>query len=167
MKQATDLIQLYRDFFLLITKAQQLLLEETIKGFLIDHEGYSLREAEEAIPINYGNLLNEIKEYADELQWYIDNHQNNLVNQAFALEKLIIYKKRSLLGLSTLKKDMETTPPERERKRQSLSILVNRFISLFNDLLMVTRDVVGNTPIAKQTDWINLYELNDINIENL
>ena len=46
MNQPANLIQLYKDLVRLVIRAQQLLLEEAIKEFLVECEKVSLQEAE-------------------------------------------------------------------------------------------------------------------------
>ena len=50
MKQTIDLVKLHRDFFLLTTRVRQIKIEETIRDFFLDCQGYSLREAIEPYP---------------------------------------------------------------------------------------------------------------------
>jgi hypothetical protein len=165
VRQATNLVQLFKDFSLLIIRAEELLLEENIKDFLVDCENVPLHEAEQILALNYIDLINETKEYAKELRWYIDNHQESIMNRAHALQKLTFYRKRSLSGLKTIKNDMDTTPFE--DRRQHLTKLLNSFIIVFNDLLATAREEIQETPISQQTNWVDLYELSDITIDAL
>jgi hypothetical protein len=165
MKQPSNIIQLFKDFALLIIKTEELLLEENIRDFLIECEGLSLQEAEQKFPLNYTNIIEETEEYAKELEWYISNHSENIFNKPLALNKLTFYRKRSLSGLKTLKEDRDSTPDQ--RRKQYLSSLLIRFITLFNELLIITRNEIEDTSIANQTNWVELYELSDIDIKDL
>jgi hypothetical protein len=165
MKQTNDLIQLHKKFLLLIVKAERTLAKETVREFFVKCENYTLREAEEAIPINYVSLRNEVEEYANELTWYTENNDNKSVYQKQALMGLMFYKNRAITGLSTIKKDINSTiDPER---RRLLTEILNDFITIFNTLLEITRKDLENSYIPEQNNWVDLCELNNINVESL
>ena len=165
MNKPANLIQLYKDLVRLVIRAQQLLLEEAIKEFLVECEKVYLQEAEIIFPLNYTNFLKEIEEYAKELDWNIDNNKQSLFNNAQALKKTALYRKRSLSGLKVLREDRDSI--KSPGKRQHLSNLLERFVLLFNQLFRSIRDEIRSTFIASRTDWVELYDLTDISIDQL
>jgi hypothetical protein len=165
MTETTDLIQLHKDFFLLTTKVERTLLEAVIRDFLVDCEGYSLREAKEQFPLSYRSLIKDTEEYAEELDWYIANHKIPAIYQASALQKLVKYRKRSLSGLTILKRDMLSTKDA--ARKQHLTDILTRLVLLFNKLFLTTREYLEGTSVSQQTDWVNFYELSDIQIEDI
>jgi len=166
INQPAELVQLFKDFSLLISKVQLSLIEECARNFLVDCEGYSLRKAEKAFPLTQLNLINETIKYKEELQWYIDHRQQNTIeNNENYFKKISFYKKSSLSGLSTLKSDRDSEHFN-ERKEQYTDLL-NRLISLFNRLLAIARNEIQEIEKAQLSNWIELYELSDISIDNL
>jgi len=148
IKQPAELNQLFKDFYLIVSKVQLSLIEECARNFLVDCEGYTFHEADKAIPLTYENLLKKTKEYAGELQWYNENYQqNNIENNKINLKKINFYKKSSLTGLSSLKKDMDSTTSN-ERKEQFTDLL-NRLNSLFNSLLAIEKREIQKTDDKK------------------
>lgn len=163
-REPKNLHELFKDFYLMILEAKQFLLENLVKDFLIHHEGYPLKEAKIASKLTYGDLINETEEYALELRWYVKNRKENNSDK-MTLMKMIFYRKSSLSGLSALKKDMDST--RSDAGRNALSTLLDKFINLFNESLATARIEILGTEVADQSELADLYELNDVSIENL
>jgi len=157
-REPKNLHELFKDFYLMILEAEQFLLENLVENFLILHEGYSLKEAKIVSKLTYEDLINETEEYALELRWYIKNRKGNNSDK-MTLIKIIFYRRRSLSGLSNLKKDIDST--RSDDRRNALSTLLDKLINLFNELLAAASVEILGTEIADQ------YEFNDLSIENL
>jgi len=166
MDKPTESIQLFKDFALLVSRVELSLIEECARNFLVDCESYSSYEAEKAFPQNYEDLINDTIEYAEKLQWYIEHRQENTIeNSNKYFEKIKVYRKSSLSGLSTLKRDQDSTTSN--KRKEQFADLLSRLIGLFNRLLATARDEIQEVKIAQQSNWIELDELSDISIENL
>ena len=140
-REPKNLHELFKDFYLLILEAKQFLLENLVEDFLIHHEGYSLKEAKVASKLTYGDLIDKTEEYALELRWYVKNRKGNYFDK-MTLMKMIFYIRRSLYGLSTLKKDMDSI--RSDTRRNAFSTLLDKFKNLFNESLAAARiEILG------------------------
>jgi hypothetical protein len=163
-REPKNLHELFKDFYLLVLEAKQLLLENLVEDFLIHHEGYSLKEAKAVSKLTYGDLINEAEKYALELKWYVKNNKGDSFNK-ITFMKMIFYRRRSLSGLSALKKDMDST--RSDVIKNALAILLDKFVNLFNESLAAARVEILETETTDQSGWVDLYELNTININDL
>jgi len=164
--QPADLIQLYKDFILFTANVLKVLYDDTIKSLLVDLEGYPFGEFNKAVPLNYEIFTKKTEEYAEELNWYIENH-NETIHQELSLKELFFYIDRSSYILRIINMDEVITKRKSDpfsddfksdfEREQSLQTKIKDIITLYKKLFRITREELENTSVFNKKDWIDYF----------